>query len=197
MDCRQRASWRGMIYTQIILFLSLQEYSIFYCTSQIHLDCREKVSLKDVTWTKSHFCKRGLFISPPKHTEALHLSPEPPPSWILLYANSMYLKRLEGSTASAGDSKMLHFSLLTKERPRLAPPDLDLQNRCFYNTEGCFFFQPPTTQPLYLLLTFTFQKSHNEKKTTAIRQKLEHSSNRGCRNVIVLADHKRNGSGTN
>lgn len=114
MDCRLRASWREMIYTQIIHFFPFREYSIFHCTSQIHLDCREKLGLKEVTWTKSHFYNWGPFIFPPKHTEALHLSPVPPPSWILLYVNSMYLRRLKGNTASAGDSEMLHFSLLTK-----------------------------------------------------------------------------------
>lgn len=114
MDCRLRASWREMIYTQIILFFPFWEYSIFHCTSQIHLNWGEKLGLKEVTSTKSHFYKRGPFIFPPKHTEALHLSPRPPLSWILLYVNSMYLRRLEGNTASAGDSEMLHFSLLTK-----------------------------------------------------------------------------------
>lgn len=74
----------------------------------------KKLGLKEVTWTKSHFYNWGPFIFPPKHTEALHLSPVPPPSWILLYVNSMYLRRLKGNTASAGDSEMLHFSLLTK-----------------------------------------------------------------------------------
>lgn len=96
------------------------------------------------------------FIFPPKHTEALHLSLVPPPSWILLYVNSMYLRCLEGSTASAGDSEKLHFSPLTKgKRPRLAPRVLDQQNRCFWSTEGSLF-QPlnTTTPPLYLSLTF-------------------------------------------
>lgn len=74
----------------------------------------EKLGLKEVTRSKSHFYKRGPFIFPPKHTEALHLSPRQPLSWILLYVNSMYLRRLEGNTASARDSEMLHFSLLTK-----------------------------------------------------------------------------------
>lgn len=115
----------------------------------------EKLGLKEVTRTKSHFYKRGPFIFPPKHTEALHLSPGPPLSWILLYVNSMYLRRLEGNTASARDSEMLNFSLLTKgERPRLAPWVLDQQNRDFCSTEGSLF-QPLTTptHPTSILLT--------------------------------------------
>lgn len=97
---------------RLFSFFPFQEYSIFHCTSQIHLDCGEKLGLKEVTRTKSHFYKRGPFIFPPKH--AVHLSPGPPLSWILLYVNSMYLRRLEGNPASAGDSEILHFSLLTK-----------------------------------------------------------------------------------
>lgn len=141
MDCRLRASWREMIYTQIIHFFPFREYSIFHCTSQIHLDCREKLGLKEVTWTKSHFYNWGPFIFPPKHTEALHLSPVPPPSWILLYVNSMYLRRLKGNTASAS-----FFTVDKRERPRLAPQVLDQQNRCFCSTEGSLF-QPLTTTP--------------------------------------------------
>lgn len=42
-------------------------------------------------------------------TPVLNINPK-------LYVNSMYLRRLKGNTASAGDSEMLHFSLLTKEK---------------------------------------------------------------------------------
>lgn len=197
-----------MIYTQIILSLffppAVAEYFIFYRTPQIHLDCGGK---KNWPWRKQREqnlipTERGPSIFPPKHTEALHLSPGPPLSWILLYVNSMYLRSLEGNTASATDSEMLHFSPLTKgKRPVLAPPVLHPQNGCWTGS----FFQPvanpsqplthPPTRAPYLSLSLlgAFQELYNEKKTTAILQTKGRASSTAAtryRDVITLADHE-------
>lgn len=60
------------------------------------------------------FLQKGAPLFSLQNTWRRFICHPSPLSWVLLYVNSMYLRRLEGNTASAGDSEMLHFSPLTK-----------------------------------------------------------------------------------
>lgn len=102
------------------------DYSLFFSILRIfHLSLYPSDTFgpwgKDWAWRQQRepnliSTKEAPLFSLQNNTEALHLSPGLPLSWILLYVNSMYLRRLEGNTASATDSEMCHFSPLTKEK---------------------------------------------------------------------------------
>lgn len=72
---------------------------------------------KKTAGTKSHSGRERapFYFLSKKHTEALHLSAWLALSRILLYVNLVYLSGLQGNAASASDSEMRHFSLLTKK----------------------------------------------------------------------------------
>lgn len=116
-----------------------------------------------------------------KHTEALHLS-----AWLFLYVNLVYLSSLQGNAASAYDSEMRHFSLLTKKREKQAPIQWAAEWKPWLHQRASMAMR------LSFSLLGVFREPHNEKKTTAIFHGAGRASGRAtvatrCSHVITLA----------
>lgn len=160
----------------------------------------KKTSLEEAARRKSHSNKEGAPFHFPskKHTEALHLSPVPAPSRILLYVNSVYLSSLQGKAASTADSGMRHFSPLPKKGKTGADP-------VGHGMEALWRHRR-ASMATRLSLSFlgAFQEPPNEKKTTAILHGAGRASGAAaaavttrCSRVITLAVDEGDGPQAN